>query len=564
MSIPMSSQQNEATGTPKTLEERLAPWLDHAEYLIAYTIAIFAWTAGWVNLIAYQSETNQVVFGQYSVPYFAIIVVYSLGFVFWFWLFSSLRALEGARHVIAFFQRMPLLFLLVWVWTGVFIWLATGNPRFAQFLVQFQVLQGAYLVLVLLFSVLVLFAKPLPDAPSQTWRKGVLAGVGLVLGAELLLQGLAVAGQLPTQNLTGITVPYGRVYQADEGTGSGLTNQFGWYYPDFQLLDGSRRILLNGDTFVEALQVPKSAHLGMQLQAKLNEVGATSTEVMAQGLMGYGSTQFLNPLMAQYLWEPLEPNESIVFFHIANDFQVVYGDEPGKLPRVMINDEGAPEIVEADHDTWHTLAHIIIKGHERPNFWRTIGSNLLLINMFGGEAAADYFDIAHPDIPLNIEQATEDQPFGPAGFMFEVPLNEQGEQSVAIARAQLQAYIDHMRDLNVSVRLVTIPYYPAYFYDDADADGWTPVMNGYDLFQPERELQSIVADYDIPFLAMGAYMQTQGLAPSDIQALYFREGTGHLTEDGHALFADAVYDCFYAPDDARLRADAGCLVGEEN
>jgi len=50
---------------------------------------------------------------------------------------------------------------------------------------------------------------------------------------------------------------------------------------------------------------------------------------------------------------------------------------------------------------------------------------------------------------------------------------------------------------------------------------------------------------------MGRHMQATS-------ALFFDGGRGHLTEAGHAFFAQAIFDCFYAGP-AATGAAQGCV-----
>lgn len=102
--------------------------------------------------------------------------------------------------------------------------------------------------------------------------------------------------------------------------------------------------------------------------------------------------------------------------------------------------------------------------------------------------------------------------------------------------------------------LVTNPAFtPAFFEQEA----WNTVFGRSDLLLPERELRQTAANYDIPFLGLGTYMEAQGLSPEDVQALYFGGGLGHLTPEGHEFVAEAVHECFYAQS---LGPEQGCDV----
>jgi hypothetical protein len=57
---------------------------------------------------------------------------------------------------------------------------------------------------------------------------------------------------------------------------------------------------------------------------------------------------------------------------------------------------------------------------------------------------------------------------------------------------------------------------------------------------------------------MGQYMLADGLNADAIQRMYYADGTGHLTPEGHRYFADAIYACFYADAQDESLAAVGC------
>ncbi len=107
------------------------------------------------------------------------------------------------------------------------------------------------------------------------------------------------------------------------------------------------------------------------------------------------------------------------------------------------------------------------------------------------------------------------------------------------------------------MRLVTIPYFPAGFYAEAGSGAWSPEWQEYDLFAPDRALEKFAGENGIPFLSLGQAMQGRGLTAGQIQRLFFKEGTGRFTAEGHAFVAGLIFDCFYQPDGG---ATAGCSV----
>ena len=80
---------------------------------------------------------------------------------------------------------------------------------------------------------------------------------------------------------------------------------------------GTQRILLLGDSFVEAMQVPIEQTFARQLEAALNRSGAPPLEVISMGVSGYGTA-------SQYLWyrddgRAYQPDLVLLSFYPGND-----------------------------------------------------------------------------------------------------------------------------------------------------------------------------------------------------------------------------------------------------
>lgn len=541
MATKVDSQQ------PVSLEQRLQPWIDQAEYLILLTIAFMMWAAGWVDLLGFQPSSPEAA-ERFRLPHIALMVVYSLGFVVLGWVMGSLRMLERLKRLIAALQARPIWTALVWV--GFALILSTMLLRsifgieVARFWENFRLLQLAVLVLMGLFSAAVLLTRPVDGVPMQGWRKVVLAILGVVLAAEVVVQVLGFLRVLPVDNISGITVPYGRVYQQSEGFGDGVTNGYGYYYPEFRLETGTRRILLTGDTFVEALQVPMRANMGVQLDALINSEDNPS-EVMAMGLLGYGPTTFMNWRYYDHSWFMVEPDEMVIVFNLANDFYIE-SEAVQRLGRVGVDADGLAEVIPEDFDRWHSLADLTVLGHNAPDPLRVLFSQSQLVNLVARDSlgAPLSLNLNPPRFPSNIEQATPDQPFGPATFLYRSAASEDAEGSFAITEAILHTLVQRLADRDLTYRIVTVPHFPAAFYSENTGDSWSPALGEYDLLLPEARLSQAAAANGVSFLGMTEYMRA--LTPAQIQALYFGEGTGHLTEAGHRLFAEAMNACFYA------------------
>lgn len=533
------------------LEERLMPWIEQGEYVIVLTLTIMAWTAGWVNVIAYQSR-EPIILGRYSPSYLLILLPYTLVFVPLLWMFGTLKGIEFFKKLIDSIQQRPYLFAALWaVFMGIFISMFV-NPT-AGWWERFALLEGVVLFLMVLFTLVILLARPVATRPVALWRKVIIGIIGSLLGIELLLQGLAVVGLYPVEIKSGIAVPYGRVYQNEVGLGNGVTNRHGWYYPDFPLQEENSRIILSGGSVLQALQIPKKNHMGVLLQEQMEAGGAQDIEVLALGQPGYGSSYTINTLMSFYIWEPLEPDEIVIFFHLTNDFQM--GPESGSLVPPMVIDEAGEAIVPEDEfQHWHELAHIVIAGHDPMNPLVTLRTHSLLLNLLN-QAAGDTLPMPDPApyIPQHTDQTTSEEWFGPAS-----PVYTDGSDTEAftLAEAQLRTFIEYMNEQNIRVRLVTIPYFPPEFYATMEETDWSREIGDYDLLLPEDRLAEIAQELDISFLGMTRRMQQESV--SAIRELYFEENGVYLTKEGHAFFTETLYDCFYATEPS-LDESAGCL-----
>lgn len=554
------TQQRMTAQSPagKSIEERLQPWIDQGELLIPIVIGLMVYSAGWVDLLAFRSPENQPIFGQYSLPFFIVLVTYTLGFGVWFWLIRSLKALERFKSGIAFVQERPLVYVTVWVIFIGIIWSMFN----ISYWIQLPLLEVAVLILMLLFTAVILLAKPHPQAKFQTWRKVALALIGALILLELSLQGLASLRALPFQDTSGVTIPGGRIYQTEQGFGNGRTNSYGWYYPEFRLEPDTRRIILSGDTYVEALQISMNDHMGVQLDSLINQTEGANTEVMAQGQVGYGLGMFMHPRMIPYIWEPLGPQELVVVFNLANDFQV---NDPAVDPRpkFMIGEDGIPVPTQEDFGRWHVLAHIAIAGHDPVNPVKVVGSNLLSVSLLDSFMSRILGTrVFRPDFPLLSANLTPEQPFGGASFVFASEPSAEAEETLALTAAQFRSLQNHLAERGINLRIVTIPFFPREFYAQNSAAGWDSTVGDFDLFAPERYLREAALENGIPFLGMGEYMQASGMTPQEIQGLFFLDGVGYLTEAGHTLFAEAMYECFYNAS-AALNADQGCIAASE-
>ncbi len=545
----MSSLKNTsqpALHDPFKLEERLAHKINRAEYLLPLVLAAMLWIAGFVDLLVHPSPEPQL-FGRYSIVFFLAMCVYALGFAGLYWLIVPRESLERVREAIGYVQARTWLSLLV---VGASLAVAVSILLWNQWL-YFPLLSICMLVLSL--EVVLVFTLLHPDRSVrvQPWRKVVGAGLLAFVLVEVALQAAAYFRALTFDNLSGLFVPYGRIYQTAEGFGDGNTNRYGYYYPEFKLRNGSYRILLKGDGDVQALQIPQKDHFGLALQESLNALPALEhgAEVLALGYPGYGPGLYADTILYPFTDAPFKPNEVIVVFNLANDLQTVSGPTRSGLPYYQLNADGTVAIDEASVLARHDLQHAIIPGYDPINLVKSVQSRLFTLELFdawwrGWRQQPDPV----PFFASNLAQATTEAPFGPATFAFAAGGGPEAERAFAIAAGLIENYRARLASEGVTLRLVTVPHFPPAFYQ-GDATTWTAELGAYDLLAPDRALAAYAQSADVPFVSLGAALQTRGLTREQVRALFYDSGSGSLTSAGHDVLAQVVYACFYAPDD---------------
>jgi hypothetical protein len=542
MEPSMSSIIDDTEPRRLSIEERLEPKLKDAEYLLVLVLAFMLWTAGFVDLFTHSSQTKTV-FGLYSIPYFLVLVLYSLGFLFWGWLIFPARSIDRFKAGLLAIQNRTWLALLVFIGFGALL----SSMYLVERWVTFPLLEASLAILTLIAASVLIWSKPDGKPRTQKWR--IILGwfVISLLIVEIVLQSLSFIKVLPIENASGMFTPYGRVYQNQEGHTNTKTNRLGWYYPDFVQANDSYRIIFTGDTYLQGIQVPPEENVGMRVQEKLAQGssmnGMGNTEVIGMGLPGYGPGLYLDTLLIPYTINPIQPEEVVVFFHLANDFQV--SSAPGgEIPYYILNEKGETVPHPEDLVLRHDLQHIIIRGYEPINPVGIASTHLFLFNLFDGGLRNILNERQHVPIPaLNISTATHEKPFGAASFMFRNHPDSLHAQKIAIGL--LDSFRKELAVQGIELRLVTIPYFPQAFYEQNQGGNWSSQIGDYDLLLPDRALKEFTEQNQVPFLSLGTYYQAAGISVEEIQSFFYNNGTGHFTAAGHEAAAQAVYECFY-------------------
>jgi hypothetical protein len=442
------------------------------------------------------------------IPYFLVLVLYSLGFFFWGWLIFPARSIDRFKAGLLAIQNRTWLALLVFIGFGALL----SSMYLVERWVTFPLLEASLAILTLIAASVLIWSKPDGKPRTQKWRIVLGWFVIILLIVEIVLQGLSFLKVLPVENASGMFTPYGRVYQNQEGYTNTKTNRLGWYYPDFIQANDSYRIIFTGDSYLQGIQVPPEENLGMRVQEKL-ALGSSGNkveniEVIAMGLPGYGPGLYLDPLLIPYTINTIQPEEVVVFFHLANDFQVASAPG-GEIPYYILNEKGETVLHPDDFVLRHDLQHIIIRGYEPINPVGIASTHLFLFNLFDGGLRNILNERQHVPTPrLNTSAATHEKPFGAASFMFQNHPDSLHAQKIAIGL--LESYRKELAVQGIELRLVTIPYFPQIFYEQNQGGNWSSQIGDYDLLLPDRALKEFAEQNQVPFLSLGHIFRMQG------------------------------------------------------
>jgi hypothetical protein len=368
-----------------------------------------------------------------------------------------------------------------------------------------------------------------------------------LLVVEVLLQITSWVGLLPAVN-TKAKVPYGRVYWTSEGHGNSIRNRFGWHFPEFDL-HAKHRVVVIGDSFVEAVEVNRSHNLAAQLQAALKE---RASDWSVLGLGNHGTCPAHHLDVIEYAQRHFAPQEAIVVIYTGND---VTESSPALnyLPpqnytyydldrdgRLVLNSASAP---------WRET---FIKGMEacHRTLWMHLpaiaNSHCMLLQIPLSVRATIEIARRQREYIARNPSAPEFAKVGLNPAVAALQPSPEVDHAFAIMFAELERLKEMCDNYGVTLRLVTIPCFPGKFYETQHGREWATRVGDFDFFGPERRLAHFASERGISHLELGALMQAKKLEVEEIRALYLSNGIGHFSEAGHRFCADAIFAAFYA------------------
>jgi hypothetical protein len=404
-----------------------------------------------------------------------------------------------------------------------------------------------YLITILAVTALVFLCLVLRSARA---KRGVLFVFYLLATIEIIFQALALASLLPRVDIHN-HVPFGRVYWTREGHANSTMNRYGWYYPAFNLESGSPRIVLIGDSMIQGVQVRRAENAGVVLEHLLHAGTRPEAAVLACAHSGTGPAHYLELL--RYAAEYLDPDEVIICVFIGNDFVNVlrrgdapvdphdqqiyyYIDDDGRL-RMHDGSEAARCALHRrlayNHRSLPLQAYRIARGH---CFTRAVLRRLIKSITARGSGT----------IPEEASEIGEDlRALGLDDVIFRKKPDAVGLETLETVKGILKRCDYFAESRGITLRIVTIPVFPSFFFTGDRAGNWSLETAEYDFLLPERALADFASENGIPMLPLGASMHETGTTVERIEGLYFHGGRGHFTPAGHRFLAQAICNAFY-------------------
>jgi hypothetical protein len=305
----------------------------------------------------------------------------------------------------------------------------------------------------------------------------------------------------------------------------------------------STRIVVLGDSFVEAVEVDSQATFPRLLEQRLTEGSCTRRfEVLNFGMRGYGTAQ--EYLLLEHRVLPYQPDIVVLAFFVGNDvydnglqYSMRYRPRPGpffrldpvtgRLSRV---DPPAEEVVSAvlGHGlVERTLARIprFLWGHVQ--LYGMVVSRLQRLPRVGDAIRAG--GLGGPMSPHE-------------GDIFSAKENSKPELADAwrVTEAVLSAINGLVRANGSTLLVVLIPHpvqFPPYLRLYRERLDHQLVLEDPD--RPSRMLREMLGRLQISYMDLLPFFRTRlaGVSAPDL----FRVQDGHFTERGHALVAELLH-----------------------
>ncbi len=299
---------------------------------------------------------------------------------------------------------------------------------------------------------------------------------------------------------------------------------------------GVYRILVLGDSFVEAVQVPEHERFIARLQATFDTIKGQKFEVIDGGCGGWGTAQ-------EYLYLREEgmryaPDLVILAFFVGNDVaNNSLGLELGGRADLTLkpyfepNEHGWPVLIEPRATTPTPPEQIALTLRERSVLYNLIETGALQ-KLSLDDQWARWRDL---DAVVELRRQQEDEMFRPTPTAEWEAAWTTTDRLIGMVKGQAAAHGSDFALVAVPTRTQVVE---SEWRELAGRDRGRRA--GLERYLPSKRLSDVAARIEAPILdLLPAFHRAQNR--SDAPPLYFRHDQ-HWTADGHALAADRIYD----------------------
>jgi len=314
-----------------------------------------------------------------------------------------------------------------------------------------------------------------------------------------------------------------------------VTNSFGFHAPEFNIEKKSDelRIVVLGDSYVEALQIPLDKTFSMILEKYLNQDKLTNKKVVVYPIGISGNGTYLNYLYYLNYARKLKPDIVILAFLFGNDFR----DDSDELSQIYLKQTGDFAIKIKPQPKFDLQGNLIIStplstkiisGFK--NVLRKSRAIVFLYNQFV-QMKTNYF----------IKKSEQKEELGFIPIDNQVSLKnypDYWENAWLLEKKLLQIFKETVEKDGSKFILVSLT---EHWRVDKNALRDYSWYNQLDLDKPEKMLSEIAKDLKITYFPLLPYLRMK-FEKEKLREVF--ECDGHWNEIGHKWAAEALLQFF--------------------
>ena len=340
-------------------------------------------------------------------------------------------------------------------------------------------------------------------------------------------------------------IPNAYYRHTKEGFSEGFINSHGFrdYERSWEKAANTFRILVFGDSYVEALQVALDKAFPALLEEMLNEGSSKRIEVLSLGQSGFGTADAY--MRYQNFGVKYSPDLVILAFHTGNDFQ----NNSKHLNRETL---AFYFVFSKNGDL--VLDRSVIDTYGRSltfskQLWQEIKQRSYLANLISRrlyllkrQIRERHFEAQFAGVGWEREEKKLDE-FSDLNI-FVPHLSQPWKEAFDITKGLIVKFRDTVESHGAKFVLVTLST-PEQVHPDIQQQVNKTYRLPFDYEQPDRILEEFARKEGINFLKLMPVLRDYHLETGRYLHGFFKTGTGHWNEDGHWMAAKEILRFLY-------------------